>query len=159
MIRLRPYEHNDQDAVLVIWWDSWHSMRPGLHHPTPFADWRARWVNEIVPAQVVVVAEDDDTVVGFAAAHIEMSELTQIFVAPRRKREGIGQRLLTWAQERMAAGFSLHTLVDNRTSRAFYRRHGLVEGDTRTNPINGMRQIEYRWTPPRSLTSRLSGPA
>ena len=107
MIRLRPYRDEDRDAVLAIWWDSWHSIRPGLRHPQAFADWRMRWVNDIVPAQAIVVADDEGTVLGFAAAHVEARELTQIFVAPRRTRQGIGHRLLAWAQERMAAGFSL----------------------------------------------------
>ena len=147
MIALRTYREEDEDAVLVIWWNSWHSIRPGLSHPHPFADWRTRWVNEIIPAQEVVVAEDDGIVIGFAVAHIETRELTQIFVAPDRKGQGIGRRLLTGAQERMPAGFSLHTLAENHTSRAFYRRRGFVENDTRTNPINGMRQVEFRWTP------------
>jgi len=56
--------------------------------------------------------------------------------------------LLAWAQEQMPAGFSLHTLVENVSSRAFYRRQGLVEGDTRTNPVNGLPIVEYHWTPP-----------
>jgi GNAT superfamily N-acetyltransferase len=148
MIDLRPYRDDDLDAVLKIWWDAWHSIRPGLTHPQPFADWRRRWVREIAPAQAVIVAADDGTVVGCAAADLAARELTQIFVAPERNRQGIGQRLLTWAQARMPEGFSLHTLAKNCASRAFYRRHGLVEGHTRSNPINGMPQIEYSWTPP-----------
>jgi hypothetical protein len=38
--------------------------------------------------------------------------------------------LLAWAQAQMPAGFSLHTLANNVGSRAFYRRHGLIEGAT-----------------------------
>ena len=148
MIHLRPYRDSDEDAVLVVWWDSWHSIRSGLSHPQFFANWRARWVKEIRPIQAIVVAKDDDAVIGFAAAHLENRELTQIFVAPDRKRQGVGQRLLTWAQERMPSGFILHTLAENHVSRAFYERHGLVEGDTRSNPINGLRQVAYHWTPP-----------
>jgi len=147
MLRLRPYRTDDQEAVLAIWWDSWHSIRPGLRHPHAFADWRARWVREIVPAQTIVVADDEGTIVGFAAADVAVRELTQIFVAPRHKRRGFGRSLLDWARALMPSGFSLHTLVENRASRAFYGRHGLVEGDRRVNPINGMETIDYRWVP------------
>ena len=146
-IILRPYRDSDESAALAIWWDSWHSIRPGLRHPQPLADWRTRWVGEIVPAQAIVVADDEGLVVGFAAADLQAHELTQIFVTPDRKRQGIGRLLLAWAQEQMPAGFSLHTLVENTPSRAFYRRQGLQEGDTRTNPVNGMPIVEYHWTP------------
>ena len=148
MIRLRSYRDIDEDAVLGVWWDSWHSILPGLSHPQSFEAWRTRWVKEIRPSQEVVVAEDDGTLIGFAAAHLENRELTQIFVAPDRTRQGVGQRLLIWAQERMPGGFILHTLAENHASRAFYERHGLVEGETRSNPINGLRQVTYHWTPP-----------
>jgi putative acetyltransferase len=146
-IELRPYREDDQDAVVMLWWASWHSIRPGLRHPRPLADWHARWANEIVPRQDTVVADEDGVVVGFAAADVPARLLTQIFITPARKRQGIGHQLLAWAQRSMPDGFVLHTLVDNVASRAFYARHGLVAGDIRINPANGMRTIEYRWTP------------
>ena len=127
--------------------DSWHSIRPGLRHPQTFADWRTRWAGEIAPKQAIVVAEDEGAVVGFAAADVAARVLTQIFVAPSHKRQGIGRELLGWAQELMPEGFSLDTLVDNLGSRAFYDHHGLVDGGCGTNPINGMKTIEYRWMP------------
>ena len=44
--------------------------------------------------------------------------------------------MLGWAQALMPEGFSLHTLVDNLASRAFYNHHGLAEGGHVINPIN-----------------------
>ena len=147
MIELRPYRDDDRDVVVQLWWDSWHSIRPGLRHPRGFDDLRARWSSEIVPRQRVVVAEDDGAIVGFAAADLEAGELTQIFIAPARKRQGIGHQLFAWAQALMPGGFVLHTLVDNAASRAFYERHGLVAGNTHRNPANGMAVVEYHWPP------------
>lgn len=147
MLEVRIYRIEDQEAVVALWWDSWHSIRPGLRHPHPLSDWRRRWVDEIVPVQAIVVAEDAGAVVGFAAADVAVRVLTQIFVAPSHKRRGIGQELLAWAQRLMPAGFSLHTLVENAASRAFYEHHGLVAGDRRTSEINGLETIEYRWVP------------
>lgn len=149
MIELRPYRADDQDAVVKLWWDSWHSIRPGLRHPRPFADLAVRWEREIVPRQTIAVAAEDGVVVGFAALDVASRLLTQIFIAPARKRQGIGAQLFAWAQRSLPDGFTLHTLVDNVASRAFYERHGLVAGDTEINPANGMRTVEYRWTPPR----------
>jgi GNAT superfamily N-acetyltransferase len=149
VITLRPYQGADQDTVVALWWDSWHSIRPGLRHPQPLAHWRERWASEIAAKQDVVVATDDGTIVGFAAADLSGRVLSQVFVTPDRKRQGIGVRLLAWAQRAMPDGFVLHTLVDNAASRAFYERNGLVAGDTRVNPNNGLRIVEYRWAPDR----------
>ena len=146
-LEIRPYRDDDRDVVVKLWWESWHSIRPGLRHPRPFEELRARWEREIVPRQRIAVAADAGLVVGFAAADLAEGELTQIFVAPDRKGQGIGHRLFEWTQATMPEGFILHTLVDNVTSRAFYERHGLVAGASRVNPANGMTVIEYRWSP------------
>jgi ribosomal protein S18 acetylase RimI-like enzyme len=116
-----------------------------LLHPQPLAAWRTRWANEFAFKLEVVVADDEGTIVGFAAADVSACELTQIFIDPSRKGEGIGGQLLTWAKQLMPDGFGLHTRTDNRASRAFYERHGLIPGGTRINPVNGMETVEYRW--------------
>jgi GNAT superfamily N-acetyltransferase len=156
-IELRPYRTDDAEAVVRLWWASWHSMRPGLRHPHTFDDFRVRWASQIVRQHDVMVAADAGVIVGFAAAAVADGELDQIFVDPGRKRQGIGRRLFAWAQRAMPDGFVLHTLVDNVTSRAFYEHHGLSAGDTRINPVNGMATIEYRWDPRTSEPSRPRG--
>ena len=80
MVSVRGYRGEDQDAVVKLWWYSWHSIRPELHHPHPFAAWHTRWATDISRKQEVVVADDEGTVVGFAAADVSIGELTQIFV-------------------------------------------------------------------------------
>ena len=157
MVTLRPYRDEDRDAVVGLWWDSWHSIRSGLRHPHPLSHWRARWTDEIVTRQDVVVAAENGSIVGFAAADVPARVLTQIFIAPSRQRQGIGGQLFAWAQRSMPEGFTLHTLVDNVASRAFYERHGLVAGDAEINPANGLRTIEYRWTPAGSTLTRSAG--
>ena len=147
MTTLRPYRDDDQDVVVKLWWDSWHSIRAGLHHPQSLADWRRRWAKDIVSRQQIVVAEADGVAVGFAAADLCHRVLDQIFVAPPHKRCGIGRQLLSWAQRVMPDGFRLQTLAENVASQAFYERHGLVAGDTEINPANGLRTVEYRWAP------------
>jgi putative acetyltransferase len=147
MVTLRAYRAEDQETVVRLWWDSWHSIRSGLRHPRPLSDWSTRWSDEIATRQQIVVAEEDGAVVGFAAADLPHRVLTQVFVAPGHKRQGIGRHLLSWAQHAMPDGFRLHTLVDNVASRAFYERNGLVPGSVEVNPVNGMQTVEYRWAP------------
>lgn len=146
-IVLRDYRVEDEDGVVALWWDSWHSIRADLTHPLPRDAWRARWVNEIVPAQRVLVAETAGQIAGFVALSLERRELTQLFVAPSRKRSGIGLRLLSWAKATAPSGFVLSTWVENAASRAFYLGQGLVEGEQRVSAINGHPIVEFRWTP------------
>lgn len=148
MVELRSYQAEDEETVVALWWNSWHSIRHGLRHPQPLSDWRTRWANEIATQQEIVVAVDNGAVVGFAAFDVSRRELTQIFVEPHRKRQGVGRQLLACAQQRMPDGFCLWTLHDNLISRAFYERHGLAAGRTRINPVNGMSTLEFCWAPP-----------
>jgi len=145
LVTVRAYEAHDQDSVVTLWWNSWHSIQPGRRHPHSVVAWRTRWAGEIAPTQEVVVAVENGAVVGFAAADVSARVLTQIFVDPRRKRQGIGGQLLAWAKRLMPDGFRLYTLADNAVSRAFYERHDLVAGGTSTNSVNGMSTVEYRW--------------
>jgi GNAT superfamily N-acetyltransferase len=145
---LRRYVDADLDAVVGLWWESWHSIRAGLVHPRPFDQWRTRWLTEIVPAQLVVVATNaKGAVTGFAAADVEASVLTQLFVGVNYKRRGIGRALLQWAQSVMPRGFMLRTLVANLASRSFYSEHGLSECGVQTSAVNGMETVEFRWNP------------
>jgi len=132
---------------VTLWWNSWHSIRPGLHHPQPVAAWHTRWASDIAFKQEVVVADDEGAIVGFAAADVSACELTQLFIDPDRKSEGIGGQLLAWAKQLMPDGFGLHTLTDNLASREFYERHGLILAGTRISPVNGMETVEYWWGP------------
>ena len=147
MVRVRPYKAEDQETVVTLWWASWHSIRAGLRHPQSFSEWRTRWATEIATAQEIVVAEDQGIIVGFAAADVSANELTQIFIAPSHKRQGLGRRLLAWAQQVMPDGFRLHTLTDNVASQAFCEELGLAAGGETINPVNGMSTREYRWKP------------
>ncbi len=97
MVTLRTYRIEDEETVVTLWWDSWHSIRAGLRHPQSLADWRRRWAKDIVSRQQIVVAEADGVVVGFAAADLCNRVLDQIFVAPPHKRCGIDRQLLSWA--------------------------------------------------------------
>ena len=116
MVTLRSYRVEDQETVVTLWWGSWHSIRAGLRHPHSLADWRRRWAEEIATRQQIVVAEDNSTVVGFAATDLSNRVLDQIFVEPSRKRQGIGCQLLFWAQRLMPDGFRLYTLAENVAS-------------------------------------------
>jgi GNAT superfamily N-acetyltransferase len=140
-MKLRRYESTDMDPLLVLWWESWHSSA-SFDHPKPLSDWRRRW-ESILSNHEVVVIEADGKLVGFAALDVQRAVLSQLFVAPHAKRQGIGRELFNWAASCCPNGFILKTLVENSESRAFYRSLGMVEGGRSVNTFNGREEIEY----------------
>jgi GNAT superfamily N-acetyltransferase len=140
-VNLRRYEPIDMEPLLTLWWESWHSSA-SFRHPKPLNDWRSRWEG-ILKNHDVVVAEAGGELVGFAALDVQDAVLSQIFVVPHAKRQGIGRELFNWAVSRCPRGLTLKTLVENSESRAFYRSLGMVEGNRSVNAFNGREEIEY----------------
>jgi ribosomal protein S18 acetylase RimI-like enzyme len=83
------------------------------------------------------VARADDAIVGFVMYTIEGTTFEQsatrglvqnIFVDPAYRREGVGSRLLSAAEDALEADgadvVGLEVMADNDDARAFYRDHG-----------------------------------
>jgi GNAT superfamily N-acetyltransferase len=146
-VQLSPYQDRDRKGVLALWWDSWHSIAPHLHHPATAAQWAKRWDHEFTNFHHIVVARAADDLVGFAAADPNQNILSQIFVDPRWKRRGVGSQLLLWACDIMPAGFRLQTLAENSASRHFYQVHGLTLDGHDVSAANGYPTVWYNWKP------------
>lgn len=140
-MRFRPYQETDLEPLLTLWWESWHSSA-SFRHPKPMHEWRARW-KETTGRDTIVVAEENGSIVGFAALDTERAVLSQIFVAPILKRSGVGRALFTWARSRCPDGFSLKTLAENSESQAFYKALGMSEKGRSINEFNGREEVEY----------------
>jgi ribosomal protein S18 acetylase RimI-like enzyme len=80
-----------------------------------------------IERDLFLVADDGVALAGFL--HYGDNELHRIYVAPERKRRGIGSALLDELHRRLPAGASylLMVVAANRGAVAFYERHGLVE--------------------------------
>lgn len=139
-MNIRPYQAADIEPLLTLWWDSWHSSASFLHHKQ-HSEWRSRW-QDILKNHIVVVIESNGDLLGFAALN-NNSELSQIFVAPNAKRQGIGRTLFNWAVSVCPDGFTLKTLVENSEARAFYISRGMVENGYSVNDFNGHKEIKY----------------
>lgn len=138
---LRPYQENDFEQLIQLWWDAWHSSS-GYRHPKPIDAWRARWL-EITKTHTIVVIDDGGKIIAFAALNLNDSLLSQIFVSPLHKRKGMGRMLLGWVSSQCPTGFHLKTALKNTESRAFYKALGMVEGDRSINSFNGREEVEY----------------
>lgn len=102
-----------------------------------------------------LVAEDDDTVVGFLHYDCEgpRPELHRLYVEPGRKRKGIGSLLVEELHRRLEpqASYVLMVVADNRPAVAFYSRHGFQE-EAQVDGVDYMREhmeVEFpAGTPP-----------
>ena len=138
---IRDYHPNDFEAVIQLWWDSWHSSS-GYQHPSAIAHWKQRW-HQLEKTHNVVVIETQSQIVAFAALDSQYCILSQIFVSPAWKRKGLGKRLMQWVRSQCPDGFTLRTAVANEESRAFYEKFGLVEAGRGINDFNGREDVEY----------------
>jgi ribosomal protein S18 acetylase RimI-like enzyme len=95
-----------------------------------------REVAQIVDGDVAVVAEEDDGLVGFALARLRGPRrgfLTDLYVVPAARRNGVGAALVREVAARLAAGgaevLELQVQIGNRGARAAYERWGFREAD------------------------------
>ena len=138
---IRDYQASDFEAVIHLWWISWHSSS-GYQHHRAISDWKQRW-HRLAQTHKVVVVEHQSQPVAFAALALESCTLSQLFVSPDWKRRGIGRQLMQWVSLQCPDGFSLRTAADNKESRAFYEKIGLVEVGRSINDFNRRKEVEY----------------
>jgi ribosomal-protein-alanine acetyltransferase len=87
----------------------------------------------IAPGRVVVAAEQDDVLVGYASAAVvaDVADLTRIAVMPAVRRRGTARALLGLLQQHAADGGAERMMLEvadtNETALGLYVRSGFVE--------------------------------
>jgi GNAT superfamily N-acetyltransferase len=144
----RPATIDDAAAIADLHARSWRATYRGAYSDAyldgPVAEerlatWTAR-LEDPLPNQFVVVAEDDGAVVGFACAYGAEDEqlgsfLDNIHTDPARHNQGIGTGLFSaivdWCRTHHAVhGLHLKVLDRNHNARRFYERRGGIEQGT-----------------------------
>ncbi|QKY18888.1 GNAT family N-acetyltransferase [Halolamina sp. CBA1230] len=107
---------------------------------------------EIVDGRtVVIVAEDDDDIVGFAQAFLSgeqptVGRIEWLHVSPDRRGEGAASQLLDRIEselaDRGADRIEASVIEENEAGRAFYEEHGYDHDHTRQVRIAGNRVAE-----------------
>ena len=165
MATVRQARLADADALGHVHVRAWQEAYRGVM-PDDFLDgldpaqraqmWRDR-LRAPEPGIEVLVAIEGGAVVGFAVigplrggSPESTGELQAINLAPATWRRGIGSRLLTAAQERLAElGYDralLWVAVDNERARRFYEQHGWSPtGERRSEDVLGvtLEQLAY----------------
>lgn len=142
---LQEFDSKDTDAIVQLWYDTWHETFPHLTHPDSINGWKHRFETKIVPTMHVVVAKANSVCIGFMALDVPKHYLSQIFVDRRYHRSGVGGLLIEQAKSICPAYLSLHTLQSNTKACKFYEKHGFIQGEEGVNPVNGQANIAYHW--------------
>jgi [ribosomal protein S18]-alanine N-acetyltransferase len=121
---IRPATRDDADAIA------------GLERES-FGD--DAWSDTLVdleltaPGRVVVAAEQDDTIVGYASAAViaDVADLTRIAVRPSARRAGVARALLGALLERAAESGAERMMLEvadtNEPALGFYTASGFAE--------------------------------
>ena len=143
--KLRPATSGDHNAIAEIWHSS--ASLPGVGPPSmpTFEDLQRRVGEEIVVGWKVTVAEQNGTIVGFAAIKLNDAILDQLFVRPGLIGGGLGRALFKDCQEQMPDGFTLHTASSNENARRFYEKAGMKVLRQGTHPRTGHPVTYYVW--------------
>jgi putative acetyltransferase len=125
---------------------------PGLHNPHTADEDRA-WIRGVFANLSVYLAFDGARVVGVVSRDGEW--LSQLYVAPERTGQGIGQRLLDAmieeAGEAAIPVFKLWTFQRNAGARRFYERNGFVAVEFGDGSGNEEREPDVRYERPTRL--------
>lgn len=147
IITLRAYHPDDLDAVVTLWYRTWHETFPNLKHPHNYAGWHRTFQTHLLPQATISVAECEQEIVGFMAVIVADCFVDQLFVDQRYHRCGIGSALLNRAKQLCPQGLRLCTLRANAKACAFYERHGFRRGRLSVNAFNQQPNVEYCWQP------------
>ena len=137
-------EHVDGLAAchIACWRESYRGLVPDHLLDAFDVERRARqWERIRQSGAIVVVAVENTTVIGFAAA--TESELTGMYVREAFHGTGIADRLLDAAFGVRPA--SLWVFDANPRAQAFYRRHGFgLDGTRAIEPFSGVPEVRMR---------------
>jgi GNAT superfamily N-acetyltransferase len=144
-VLIRPARPTDHARLALIWHESARGMDGAGDDLPPVEALALRIARE--KSWHILVAVENDTIVGFTAIIPDRCILDQLFITPPRQGFGFGTALLAAAIDAMPAGFSLRTAHANRRAQLYYERHGLrLLGDDR-HPVTSLPVHYYAWTP------------
>jgi ribosomal protein S18 acetylase RimI-like enzyme len=165
-MRVREATGADATAVAALHAESWRAHYRGAYRDEyldgeVFADRLSVWKERLsapAPNQLVVLAESDAEIVGFACVYGRHdptwgSLLDNIHVRPEHQGRGVGARLVAevarWCRARYAdCGLYLWVLEQNVPAQRFYRRLGASDqgGEDSVPPGGGLiHGRRYAW--------------
>ena len=145
MIAVRRAGPTDAASVAEVYLASFQAALPTLRlvHTD---DQVRRWIRDVViPETETWVAVDGPKIV--AMLSLRPGWVEHLYVAPDRRGEGIGRRLLDLAKVRCGGPLDLWTFQVNKQARRFYEANGFVALELTDGAGNEEREpdVRYRW--------------
>jgi putative acetyltransferase len=141
---LRPYRDEDEDAAIALWQQTWQQAYPQIDFAARVPWWRERWRNELVPKAAIIVAEDDDRLIGFVTID-GSGYLDQLVVSPDYWGSELADRLVEEAKGLSPGRITLLVNADNARAIRFYQRNGFVHAGPDVNPTSGRPVLKMEW--------------
>lgn len=128
-MRIRPYEQRDAEQIVVLFYDSIHTVCAADYSQSQLDAWApeipdlAVW-HKRMAQRTTLVAEEKGTLLGFAELE-DGGNLHMFFVRHDAQRQGIGLRLFSKIKQR-ALDFDLNRMTTEAsiTARPFFTRQG-----------------------------------
>jgi putative acetyltransferase len=144
--QLRPYRAADEDAAIALWLETWTKAYPSIDFAARVAWWRERWRNELVPQASIIVAEQEDALIGFVTID-SSGYLDQLVVGTKHWGSELGNVLMSEAKRLSPDGITLKVNADNTRAIRFYERNGFVPAGEDVNPTSKRLVLKMAWTP------------
>jgi putative acetyltransferase len=142
--QLRPYRAGDEDAAIALWQETWQQAYPEIDFAVRVAWWRERWRSELVPNAAIIVAEQENALVGFVTIDGQ-GYLDQLVVSPNRWGSDLANALVEEAKRLSPGGVTLLVNKDNARAIRFYERNGFVHAGEDVNPTSGRPVLKMAW--------------
>jgi GNAT superfamily N-acetyltransferase len=145
-IAIRPFEDQDENAVIGVWYCSGRAAYGFLQ------TWQVLTLEQageifrqvIRPHCNLWVGTRDEQVVAFLA--MTGSYIDRMFVDPTEWRKGWGTRLILFAKTLHPEGLELHTHQENHAARRLYEKHGFKAVSFGVSPPpESAPDVEYHW--------------
>jgi GNAT superfamily N-acetyltransferase len=133
---IREARPGEEERILPMF--EWLFAPPGSTPPEWDPDRAGRVLSDAIaaPESVVLVAEEDEQMIGFCTAYMTVESIRfgrrcwveELVVEPERRSDGIGARLLGeargWAAERKATHLKLDSGIARLDAHRFYEQEG-----------------------------------
>lgn len=124
MGRITAYREEDHDYLVELWYRAVRETHAFLTE-ADIAYYR-RIVDEQALKHVEVWVEKDDSGVPLGFIGLDASMVEMLFVDPDRHGQGIGTRLLRYAEQLKGSRLRVDVNEQNDGAYAFYQRYGFV---------------------------------
>jgi putative acetyltransferase len=144
---LRPYRPTDFEPSVALWIRAWQTALPEIAFAKRLEWWRARWQNDLVPNNEIVVAIDGDTLIGFVVIDPKNGWLDQLAVDPGHWGKGVASALTDEAKRISPSLVRLDVNQVNHRAVRFYEREGFTRAGEGVNKHSGAATYLYEWKP------------